>query len=188
MNDVYRRPRTGEEMQHAVRLPGRKKVPIIMFSDICRMMSEYGPKRTIAELYRQYGGKILILLQDPRKMNCGHWVSLTIIPASRTIYFFSSYGGKPDEEKNRWLDYEDRRRSGQVQNPLNDGLKQLHQEGWFIHYNDHPYQREGDGSATCGIWTAGFLNLDMDPDVFYEFVRRNGLSYNDFYRAFFLRE
>lgn len=188
MTDFYKVPRTGAEMQHAVKLMNGRKIPILLYSDVCRMMGEIGPKKCIAQLYKKCGEKMLILLQDPSDMNSGHWMSLTILPRSHTIYFFSSYGGKPDEEKNRWLDKEARIQSGQENNPLNDGLKELHMDGWTIHYNDYPYQVEGDGSATCGIWTAGFLNMDLNPDEFNYFVRRNKLNAGDFFRAFFARE
>ena len=183
-----RQPRSGAEMQHAVKLMNGKKIPIMMYSDICRMMEEYGSLKTIEEILKRNGEKTLILLQDPRRMSTGHWMSLTIKPRKHEIYFFSSYGGKPDEEKNRWLDVQARQQSGQEWNPLNDGLKDLHARGWVIHYNDHPYQVEEDGTATCGIWTAGFLNMDMNPDDFYDFVNRFHLRERDFYRSFFLEE
>ena len=188
MSAIFSSPRTGEEMQKAIRLNAPDaRIPIMKYSDICQMMGEYGPVKTIKEIYSRNGEKTLILLQNPEKMNSGHWISLTILPRSHTIYFFSSYGGKPDEEKNRWLDRMARIASGQERNALNDGLKELHNRGWTIHYNDYPFQVEGDGSATCGIWTAAFLNMDLNPDEFEYFTRRNNLSYLDYYNAFFKR-
>lgn len=186
MNELLTKPRSGEEMQYAVKLDGRK-VPIVLYSDLCRMFESFGPPRTIQQLYKHMGSKILILLQNPEKLNSGHWMSLTIVPRRKEIYFFSSYGGKPDEEKNRWLSYFDRKTSGQLQNVLNDSLKELHISGWNVHFNDHPYQVEGDGTATCGIWTAAFLNMDCNPDDFWIFVKRYHLSEYDLYRAFFTR-
>lgn len=188
MSAIYSTPRTGDEMQRAI-IPAEdgRTIPIHKYSEICQMMGEFGPMKTIKELYRRGGEKHLILLQNPENMNSGHWISLTILPRSHRIFFFSSYGGKPDEEKNRWLDRMARIASGQDRNPLNDGLKELHNRGWAIHYNDFPYQIEGDGSATCGIWTAAFLNMNLTPDEFEYFTRRHKLTYNEYYNAFFNR-
>lgn len=185
MNEVIFKPRTGEEMQNAIILNNGGKIPILLYSDLCRGFKEYGALKTIKELYRLYGEKMLILLQNPEKMNSGHWMSLTILPRERKIYFFSSYGGKPDEEKNKWLSYLEREKSGQVENVLNDGLKELHMLGWDIHFNDYPYQLDGDNTATCGLWTAAFLNMNMDPDEFCELVIRHQITPYDIYSSFF---
>lgn len=189
MTDFYKRPRKGSEMVNAV-LEGNGRgqpIPIILYSDLCKFMEEHGATRAIQNLYK-FGDKVLILLQDPQNMRTGHWMSLSFFPQRHEIYFFSSYGGKPDEEKNRWIDAAARAASGQMNNALNDGLKELHRKGWIIHYNDHPYQKDGDNSATCGIWTAAFLNLGMNPDDFYAYTKGYKLSAKDYYQAFFRRE
>lgn len=108
----------------------------------------------------------VILYQDPKQMNTGHWVAIWKDAAHRRVHFFSSYGGRPDEEKNQWVSAQALDRSGQRRNVLNDGLKQMLMEGWEVHYNDHQFQRVGDESATCGIWVAAFLNSRLTPDEF----------------------
>ena len=105
-------------------------------------------------------------------MNSGHWMGLSIHPERREIYYFSTYGGKPDIEKNKWLARDDRIRSDQYVDVFNDGLKQLQQQGWAIHYNDQHYQKPGDATATCGIYTAAFLRSGLNPDEFAELTRR----------------
>ena len=189
MNDpVYLKPRNGKEMMYAIKEGNGRggPIPICMYSDICRNVEKYGAVRTL-QLLNKMGERVLILLQDPLNMRTGHWMSLSFYPLDKTIYFFSSYGGKPDEEKNRWIDVAARFSSGQARNALNDGLKELHKLGWTIHYNDYPFQKEGDNSATCGIWTAAFLNLGLNPDDFYKYVKKSHLTYKDFYNAFFKR-
>ena len=119
------------------------------------------------------GGSLLDLL-DPRtysivvlyewRRGFGHWVGLRLNPGRREAYFFSSYGAKPDEEKNRALSPAARRASGQDLNVLNDFLKRLHLGGWTVYYNDHPFQRIGDGTATCGRWLSEYLRSGMNPD------------------------
>jgi hypothetical protein len=82
------------------------------------------------------------------------------------MYFFSSYGGKPDAEMNEWISYASREASGQGRFLLNDGLKGLTMKGWTVYYNDYPYQVKGDKTATCGIWATAFLNSGLNPDEF----------------------
>ncbi|DAC81711.1 TPA_asm: adenain [Sheep rumen MELD virus] len=110
----------------------------------------------------------VILLEDPMKPNTGHWVALKLMPEYRQAYFFNSYGGKPDQKKNEWIPLELLQASGQDENVLNDILKGLALKGWTIHYNDYAYQKEGDKTATCGVWAAAFLNSEQNPDVFKE--------------------
>lgn len=72
----------------------------------------------------------------------------------------------PDRRKMEWVSRRELYESGQARNILNDGLKEFARRGWVIHYNVYPFQVEGDGSATCGIWSAAFLNSGMNPDEF----------------------
>lgn len=129
----------------------------------------------------------IILLQDPDKMSSGHWLGLSIHPERREIFYFSSYGGKPDVEKHRWIPADSMIESHQSTDVFNDGLKELMEEdGWTIHYNQYRYQIEGDRTATCGIWTAAFLRTGMNPDDFNWFVEDLGLTPVHLYYAYFL--
>ena len=181
MNDIIYIPRTGKEMMEAT-----GGVPIRVYSNVCRDMEEEGAVKTLTRILRPYN-KCIILLQDPHKMNSGHWTSVSVNPQKKEIYFCSSYGGKPDEEKNRWIPLSEQIVSNQSQNPLNDSLKEFCKLGYTIYYNDFPYQREGDKTATCGIWVAAFLNSGMNPDEFAYYTNSNGLSAFDYYRKYFLK-
>lgn len=179
MNDILRKPRTGEEVSRAA-----GGVPVYLYSDVCRLMKEKGAVPAICHILKPYG-KCFILIQHPNNMRSGHWNALEINPKKQEIYYFSSYGGKPDEEKNRWIDLDGRLKSEQEVNPLNDALKQFCQYGWKIFYNDFPYQREGDKTATCGIWAAAFLNSNRDPDEFAHFNNENGITVYDYFNWYF---
>ena len=180
-HDIMYKPRTNVELENAT----RHRAPICVYSAVCDMVKKHGVGRTLSIMF-QRSPNWIILLQDPKDMDSGHWMSLSIHPAKKEIYFFSTYGGKPDFEKNQWLTEDDQIQSGQNTNALNDALKQMALRGWTIHYNNHKYQKEGDKTATCGIWVAAFLNSGMNPDQFYAFNKRYGLDAVDYYRMYFL--
>ena len=184
VNNILFVPRTGDEVEHAT----HGNVPIYLYSELCKKMKEsHGhPERVIQDMLK-HSLKNFILIQNPRKMNSGHWTSLSANPHKREIYFFSSYGGRPDEEKNQWISPQGRVLSGQDANLLNDGLKKLMtQQGWTIHYNQYPYQRKGDKTATCGIWTAAFLNSNLNPDDFFQHCAKYNINVIDLYKKYFL--
>ena len=180
MNDeIIYKPRTGDEMKMAT-----NHAPIYLYSELCKQTQRLGIRRVLSNMFKKSKHNI-ILLQDPHKMNSGHWMSLSINPKKKEIYYFSTYGGKPDVEKNAWLSEDELLDSNQNTNIFNDGLKDLQKNGWTIHYNDHPYQKPGDGTATCGIYTAAFIRSGMNPDEFYIFNKRNGVTAVDYYKAYF---
>lgn len=185
MNDVnyiVYIPRSGDEVQRAC----RGHPPIYLYSDLCRKMERSGdPAGIILDMLNK-SDKNFILLQSPRDPNNGHWTSLSMNPYLHEIYFFSSYGGRPDEEKNQWISIRGRILSGQEANLLNDGLKELKKRGWTIHYNNFPYQVKGDKTATCGIWCVGFLNSNLNPDQFFQHCAKYNISAVDIYRKYFL--
>lgn len=182
MSDFIYKPRTGDEMRKAT---GGLRVHV--YSDICEEMKHNDPVGVLMKACFPFN-KCVILLQDPKNMTSGHWTGLEFNPSKKEAYFFSSYGGKPDEEKNRWIDIDGRIKSNQEANPINNALKKLCERGWEIYYNDVPYQVEGDRTATCGIWVAAFLNSGLDPD---EFARQNDMMERDvfyYYKKYFKNE
>ena len=70
--DIIYKPRTGEEMEHAT----LGKVPILQYSDLCKLGEKYGPTRMLANMFKRSEDNI-ILLQDPSNMNSGHWISVS---------------------------------------------------------------------------------------------------------------
>ena len=180
MIDSFRyQPRTGNEVRLAT-----GGAPVYLYSELAEQMKAYGAVNVFNKMMN-VSNDAIILLQDPQKMRSGHWIALKFVPEQREIYFFSSYGGKPDFEKNEWISPNDLVRSNQYMNVLNDGLKQFALSGWTIHYNQYRYQHVGDNTATCGIWTAAFLNSGMNPDDFFEFNLVNDLDEGDYYRLLF---
>lgn len=172
-------PRSGDEMKKAM----LNKVPVYTYSELCKLADKFGPTRLLSHLFKRSDDNI-ILLQDPNDMNSGHWISVSRNLPKKEIYFFSTYGGKPDIEKIRWMSEDDLCTSGQKTNIFNDGLRDLQKHGWTIHYNDYPYQVEGDHTAVCGIYTVAFLRSGKNPDVFKAFnlrLLRNGINPALFY-------
>ena len=141
------------------------ETPVILYSDMCALAKYYGSVRVLAHLFKQYNNAI-ILLQDPQNMSSGHWISISYHPEKKEIYFFSTYGGKPDVEKLKWIDAPALQASGQDINILNDALRTYQEHGWEIHYNNFPYQKSKDKTAFCGIYTVAFLRSGLNPDQF----------------------
>ena len=180
MSGVIYKPRTGDEVRRAI----RSHPPIYLYSDLVRRMKVFGALPILENMMKRSLDN-LILVQDPKNMRSGHWTSLSFHPGEKRAYFFSSYGGKPDIEKNTWIPTSDLIASQQNANVLNDGLKELAYRGWEIHYNQYPYQRIGDHTATCGIWCAAFLNSGLNPDEFNYVITNRGYTPLILYRAFF---
>lgn len=176
---IYFNPRTGEEVSKSC-----DDAPIYVYSELEKKMKKYGATNVLIEMMRR-SRENFILIQDPDDMRSGHWTGLEFKPEEKEIYFFSSYGGKPDEEKNKWIPRKDRVESGQELNVLNDGLKCFAQNGWTVHYSQYKYQKPDDGTATCGIWTSAFMNSGLNPDEFNRVTKRQRLTPRDYYYAFF---
>lgn len=159
-NIIYS-PRTGSEMEKAT----LNRTPVYRYSELCELGKKHGAERMLSHMFKRSNDNI-ILLQDPDDMNSGHWISVSRKPRRKEIYFFSTYGGKPDVEKIQWISEDDLRESGQFMNIFNDGLRNLQKHGWEIHYNDFPFQKSGDNTAVCGIYTAAFLRSGLNPEQF----------------------
>ena len=177
--DIIYKPRSGEEMTRAT-----LHAPIYTYSELCQQVKKLGVRKVLSHMFKVSPSSV-ILLQNPEDMSSGHWMSLTINPARHDIYFFSTYGGKPDVEKDEWLSKGEQQQSGQERDFLREGLQQMQKYGWTIHYNDHPYQKPGDKTATCGIYTAAFIRSGMNPEEFYRFHKLYHLTPRDYYRAYF---
>jgi hypothetical protein len=160
-HDILYKPRDGEEMTAAT----LNKTPIYKYSELVELGDKHGANRLLSKMFQRSDSNI-ILLQDPTNMDSGHWISVSRNPKKKEFYFFSTYGGKPDVEKNEWMTEDDLRESGQLLNIFNDGLREAQNHGWKIYYNDFPYQKSKDNTAVCGIYTAAFLRSGLNPDDF----------------------
>lgn len=179
-SDIIYSPRNGDEVHEAC----FSKPPIYLYSRLAKAVKQVGAEEVMRMLMAACKDS-LILVQDPEKMNTGHWTSLSFDQKNKKAYFFSSYGGKPDVEKNEWIPNHDLEKSDQVINVINDGLKRLAEKGWEIHYNQYPYQRVGDKTATCGIWCVAFMNSGLNPDEFHQLVEYGGYTPQFFYNLYF---
>ena len=184
MNDfsyIYYQPKRGDEVVRAI----HSHPPIYKYSELVDQMRRWGAANV---LYKMGNRNLdsLILVQDPNDENSGHWTSLSFHPETREVYFFSSYGGKPDQEKIEWISADNRLRSNQNLNVFNDGLKTLMvRDGWTVHYNNYPFQKIGDHTATCGIWCAAFINSNLNPDQFVNYVQAHHATPRTFYARYF---
>lgn len=151
-----RRPISGSEIRD---LSGTSAV--YTFRDIIK----YARNHPLSSLLDPNTNSLIALYEW--RPGIGHWVGIKVVPELREAYFFSSYGNKPDTELN-YLTPSQRRESGQAINLFNNFLKGLFKQGWTIYYNDYPYQKRGDGTATCGRWLAKFLRSGLNPDEFEE--------------------
>ncbi len=182
LHDILYKPKTGDQVRAAT----YSHPPIYLYSELVEKMKKRGARNVLIDM-AQRNSDSLILVQDPKNLRSGHWTCLSFHPEKREVYFFSSYGGKPDVEKNQWLPQSGLMRSGQDLNVFNDGLKDLmRRDNWTIHYSQYPYQVVGDGTATCGIWCAAFMNSGLNPDEFNHYVRYGGYDPISFYRMYFL--
>lgn len=168
-------PRTDSELEEATDF----QVPIHKYSDLVELSRKPGGARRMLAYMFKRAPKHIILLQDPSNMSSGHWISVSMNPRKKEIYFFSTYGKKPDVEKVQWMSDDELLESGQEINIFSDGLRELQKHGWEIHYNDKKYQHEGDDSATCGIFTVAFLNSGKNPEEFakdVEFLEKRKIN------------
>ena len=163
--NILFQPRTGTQMKKAT----LHRAPIYLYSDLCKEADRIGSMRMLANMAKRSNWNI-ILLQDPSDMRSGHWLCIVFVPRKRSIYFFSSYGKKPDVEKVKWLPADELLASHQKNNIFNDGLRDFQRKNWTIHYNDHAYQKYGEHTATCGIYVAAFIRSGLNPD---EFLKRH---------------
>jgi len=78
----------------------------------------------------------------------GHYVTLIRNKANRTIYFFDSYGGKPDVDQKKYA----MNRDELYDEEHNSLIKLLLKKGWNVDYNHVPLQASSPDVATCGRW------------------------------------
>lgn len=109
------------------------------------------PKGVGAEDWLTKAGDVVYILYEA-ELNTGHWVA--IARAKDAIYYFDSYGNKPDVPLN-WTSEELRKVLGQDVPVL---TKMFSITKLPVYYNDFDYQTKKDMNvATCGRWATAFL-------------------------------
>lgn len=91
----------------------------------------------------------LIVYYPGRKTNegtFGHYVALIRNQKNNTIYFYDSYGGKPDVDQKR---FSDSKLYDEEENTL---IRLLLDSGYNVDDNQFKHQA-GNGIATCGRWS-----------------------------------
>lgn len=125
--------------------------------------------KTIEELLDHHNGKVILLYISPHDDNFGHFTALikTFYGKDREecIEWIDSYGYKPDEE----LEFSSNDpKHGQDFKFLS--LLML-SSPYLLTYNDHKFQKQGEGINTCGWWAScRILNKDKTLKEFKKFI------------------
>lgn len=94
---------------------------------------------------------ILVELQE----NVGHYEC--IVRAKQNIFFFDSYGVRPDKSL-LFAKKQFRRELGQKYPLLSHLLNRAKDDGFHVMFNTFPYQDKSNAINTCGRWCAVFIN------------------------------
>lgn len=128
-----------------------KQVKIMTYKDLLDYPS-------IDSVLEPYGRVVILYEQMP---NIGHWVCLFNGPSDDdefgTIYFFDSYGLKPDDEQD-WIDIEFRQKNWQDRRYLSQLLKESPAE---VEYNEYKLQGKNQDIGTCGKWCIARLSMPL---------------------------
>lgn len=117
-----------------------KKAKIVIYSDLNDFDS-------LDEVMGEH--EACFLLYEFKK-DFGHWTCLFKMKDGKTIEFFDPYGIFPDTELD-WIPKNFRKISGQDY-PLLTSL--LYYSPYNLTYNQHAFQKKGEGINTCGRWCA----------------------------------
>lgn len=114
------------------------KVNIVSYKDIHKF-------NNINELLEPYGKCILLY---HTKKNYGHWVCLYENDHKTDIFFFDSYGFKPDTQ----LKYIHNSLKKELNHDYNYLIKLLYDSNKNIFFNEYKLQKVGKNIKTCGLW------------------------------------
>jgi hypothetical protein len=121
---------------------------------------------TLDDLFGDYDNAVILYLTDN---NYGHWTC--IFKKNNVVYFFDSYGTKPDGQFKNIPDYVNKQ-NHQTYKYLTDLLLHCPYE---VRFNQYKLQKHGDGINTCGRWVIERLrNKDLDENEFAEIFIKSG--------------
>ena len=119
------------------------KARIVLYSDLHRY-------NDLADLLKPHGAIFLLYQQQP---NYGHWTVL--FRRGSEIEFFDPYSYMPDDQL-KWTKPEMRKKLN-MDYPYLTKLLYDAPSMYSISYNEHKFQKHGDGINTCGRWCAARL-------------------------------
>ena len=162
----------------------KRAIPLWRYSDIIK-------KEALPDILGPHGDAI-IWMANAKTPEVGHWTCVKMEERAKRVTFFSSYGGKPDEEKNMKMTEEELIRTNQLPNWLLHQLQLLRRMGYSIHYNDAKYQVTGDRSMSCGAWVAHYLTFPASVESFNAYVdhmcRLYRTNYHEYIADWLLRQ
>lgn len=144
------------------------KAKILVYSDLAKF-------NTLDEALGEHAAVFLLYESRP---DYGHWTTLFRLvnpdgTLSNTVEFFDPYGTFPDCEL-EWIPKHFREISGQMYPQL---TWLLYHSPYDLTYNEHKFQKHGDGINTCGRWSALRLAFrEMPLDKFWNFVKTTSKS------------
>lgn len=144
---------------------------VIRYTDLNDMSS-------IDEAFDDLGRCIILYLTEDN--NTGHWCCMWKTNPD-TIFYFDSYGEKPDEPLT-WLN-----RSHRAELGIEDGrlTQMLRASGYKVYYSPVQYQVDRGAVNTCGRWCVVRLVLkDESPKTFNQIVKKSGMSGDNFVSVF----
>ena len=129
---------------------------------------DLGNITSIEQLLSLYGNAIVLY---PLKGNIGHWTTVFYTKGpngKKVIEFFDPYGISVDRE----FKYV-------KANGPNYMSQLLYRSRYQIVYNEHKFQKFGDGIDTCGRWVLARLAMkDMSLEEFAKYIFSTSKKYN----------
>jgi hypothetical protein len=123
---------------------------------------------TIDDLFENYDNAVILYLTDT---NYGHWTC--IFKNNNVVFFFDSYGTKPDGQFKSIPDYINKMHQ-QTYKYLTDLLYHCPYE---VRFNQYKLQKHGEGINTCGRWVIERLrNKDLNENEFANIFLKSGMN------------
>lgn len=144
-------------------LPG---VPILSYADL-------GKYKTIKELLPKARDAIILFVE--LQENIGHWQALT--RSENNIYFFDSYGTRPDKAL-LWIDKYMRKELNEQVPYVSYLLNEALSAGFNVSFNSFRYQNKKQTSiSTCGRWCIAWVKwnknqVNNSPKAFNKYIKK----------------
>lgn len=137
-----------------------KHIKVVMYDDVI--------KHPLEDLFKFDNCFVLFY---PNEKNAdglinGHYVS--VVRNGNTIYFYDSYGDKPDTSQKTSL-----QRAELYKERHNSLIRRFIETGYNIDYNNHKHQSDKGGISTCGRHSLmRCLNSDLSNDEYHQLIKQ----------------